>query len=466
VFWAEGGSERSASLSFRVGTVDESFTQSGITHLVEHLALHRLRDAGHPMNGMVRRKRTSFTASGTDEELVRFFGAVCRSLRSLPLERVPQEKQVLLTESLRRPPNLISLLMGLHCGRGPYGRGQGEFGLYKLQPSQVQRWSDMHFTRDNAVFWISGPVPSDLRLDLPSGVRKPVPNPQTIPWLQPPLCCYRNIPGVALSSLTRWSTALSIATGAALSRLRERLRFEEGISYSVWGDADRIAPVHAHLSIGCDCASHHADRAADILLEVLTDVASNGPTPSEVRTLTEQSKRFFTSSTSIATLLDLRAGAELEGLPTKPVDTFYNNLSTLKPSDIAAAMQEAMRTAILVIPEGCRPGRNTFPEYPSNSPTLVEGRLFRRSPKPRKGVPLDRIYLSHDGITLAGVNGRVQTVFFASCVALYKETQDNGRRLLLGEDGSTIEITPSEWEDGMELAALVDLAIPDERIVR
>ena len=68
-------------------------------------------------------------------------------------------------------------------------------------------------------------------------------------------------------------------------------------------------------------------------------------------------------------------------------------------------------------------------------------------------------------ITFAGVDGCVQTVYFASCVALFKEA-DGGRRLLLGEDGSTIEIAPAEWEDGIELAALVDLAIPDQRIMR
>jgi hypothetical protein len=50
--------------------------------------------------------------------------------------------------------------------------------------------------------------------------------------------------------------------------------------------------------------------------------------------------------------------------------------------------------------------------------------------------------------------------------ALLKERENNGRRLLLGEDGSTIEIVPGGWEDGIELTALVDLAIPDERIMR
>jgi hypothetical protein len=47
VFWAEGTPQLGASLSFRVGTADEEFTHTGITHLVEHLALYRLRAVGH-----------------------------------------------------------------------------------------------------------------------------------------------------------------------------------------------------------------------------------------------------------------------------------------------------------------------------------------------------------------------------------------------------------------------------------
>ncbi|HEU5254752.1 MAG TPA: insulinase family protein [Vicinamibacterales bacterium] len=465
VFWAEGTPQLGASLSFRIGTVDEEFTHSGITHLVEHLALHRLRAVGHPMNGMVHGTRTSFMAIGTPEELVTFFGEICRSLRSLPLERLAQEKQVLATEALRRPPNLNCLLLSLHCGRTPYGRGPSEFGLYALKAAQVQRWSDLHFTRENAVLWISGPIPHNLRLDLPSGVRRTVPTPQPIPWLQPPLYCHWTIAGVAISSLTAWSPSLSLATGVALSRLRERLRFEEGISYSVWGDPDRITPSHAHVLIGCDCANDHAERAADILLEVLEAVGSDGPTSAEVQALIEQSERFFRSPANIPTLLDRRAHAELDGVTTEPLAAFYDKLSRIEPAEIGATMRNVMDAAILVMPDGCRPARNTFDEYPRNSPTLVEGRMFRRSPKPRKGVALDRIYLSQDGITFASVDGRVQTVYFASCVALFKDL-DGGRRLLLGEDGFTIEIAAAEWEDGIELGALIDLATPDERIMR
>jgi zinc protease len=37
----------SIALIFRVGFVDERFGQRGITHLVEHLALHNLRGASY-----------------------------------------------------------------------------------------------------------------------------------------------------------------------------------------------------------------------------------------------------------------------------------------------------------------------------------------------------------------------------------------------------------------------------------
>lgn len=45
-FWTDGPGRFSAGLVFRVGRVDETLVTSGITHLVEHLALPLDRPGG------------------------------------------------------------------------------------------------------------------------------------------------------------------------------------------------------------------------------------------------------------------------------------------------------------------------------------------------------------------------------------------------------------------------------------
>ena len=48
-FWASGGNTDGyrVALLFRVGQSDETLARSGITHLVEHLALHRVGQPEH-----------------------------------------------------------------------------------------------------------------------------------------------------------------------------------------------------------------------------------------------------------------------------------------------------------------------------------------------------------------------------------------------------------------------------------
>jgi len=167
---------------FRVGRVDEELPWSGITHLVEHLTLFELgMNPTYTYNGAVTPARTYFVTSGTADDIAAYFAHVTSRLHALPLQRLEAEKTVLLAEASSRPTTPGDLLFGLRYG----SRGHGlylydELALRQVSGDNVQSWADHWFTRENAVLFVSGEPPPNLRLNLPPGVRRPEPKPEEL----------------------------------------------------------------------------------------------------------------------------------------------------------------------------------------------------------------------------------------------------------------------------------------------
>ncbi len=95
VLWREGPPPLQASLQFRVGTADETFVTSGITHAVEHLAMRAVGRWPQEVNGEVGNLLTDFTTSGRPELVADFLAAVCRVLSDLPVDDLALELGVL-----------------------------------------------------------------------------------------------------------------------------------------------------------------------------------------------------------------------------------------------------------------------------------------------------------------------------------------------------------------------------------
>src|SRR5215207_3614344 len=99
-----------AGLTFRVGLVDEGAARIGITHLVEHLALHRHGVADYHYNGATGSIVTHFHMQGSESDIVRYLEMVCDSLSDLPVERLETEKAILRTEAAGRADGVNALL--------------------------------------------------------------------------------------------------------------------------------------------------------------------------------------------------------------------------------------------------------------------------------------------------------------------------------------------------------------------
>lgn len=156
MFCAEAPGPCTAALVFRVGTADERLPLHGISHLVEHLVLFGVGSRPYEVNGLVDALRTTFHASGTQQEAMDFLTRVARAIADPPLTRLESERQVLRTELQGREPGFAERLLALRYG--PAGHGLDAYEQHALTwagAAEISAWMARDLTSGNAALWIS-----------------------------------------------------------------------------------------------------------------------------------------------------------------------------------------------------------------------------------------------------------------------------------------------------------------------
>jgi zinc protease len=457
-FYVDGEMPFVATLAFRVGRADEQLARSGLTHLVEHLAMP-IEDAhGLDANATVQPSSTLFYALGPGETVHEFLEGVATSLASLPLERLETERRILETEASGGGPGPIGTALSLRFGARGYGLpGFAEYGLQRAGPDDVVSWASRWFTRENAVLWLTRKPPRGLRLPLPSGRRVPAPDLLPIEYLRFPCVYDRGSDSVTLGAVAPRSTALVVACTIAHRRLRRRLRYESGLSYSVEASYEPLTAADAHIAFVADLLEAHAETVRDVLVETLRELATNGPTPDELERELEQTRREMVDPYGAATIASFDALNELFGAPMVESAQLLREHAAITPAAAADALAGALRTALLVTPwegDAVVPG---FEPYPLRSPSSIEGRRYRSGRLRRKADPV--LVAGADGIALVTDDAR-PAVRFDECEAALRWS--DGSRGLFSTDGFLVHLEPSEWRHGAEVVRLVDERVPPE----
>jgi hypothetical protein len=145
--------------------------------------------------------------------------------------------------------------------------------------------------------------------------------------------------------------------------------------------------------------------------------------------------------------------------------SILREMARIDPDTIASTLSEALKEAMLVVPNGCSSTSAMFPLQRREPDRPVEGRRFRHRISGIFSLTPSRncIVLGDAGVSRIDDHGKATTVLFAACAGLLKLS--NGRRLLLGEDLQQLEIAPEDWRDGTDLVGSLDAAVPDDRIV-
>ncbi|MEU8776762.1 insulinase family protein [Streptomyces sp. NPDC048606] len=447
----------SAGLLFRVGRADETLATSGITHLVEHLALHRHGPGDLHYNGATAAVYTHFHVTGTRADVVEYLGGVCAALRDLPMERLETEKEILRTEAAGR-------------GHGPghdmalwrYGsRGYGltsyqEAGLHRLTAANVRDWAATRFTAENAVLWITDDtVPEGLDLTLPTGAWHPAPAPTSALPTTP--AWFRGDDGAAvLTAVIPRSTAGSLFTDLLNKELFRALRQKGGYSYTAGAEYHPRDGDFATVTAYADALPRQQDAMVGAFVDVLAALRAGTIPQADLESVRATALARFDSPDAALASLPGEAMNLLLRHPARSDAEARAAIEAVTVADLRRIAREVWADALVQVP-----GRGLdwagLTAAPTASTDLVSGRRYTSLED--RGTAL---LVAHDGVSMTSADRRI-TIRYAECSLVY--AFPDGGRHLVGHDGLTLAIEPTlHGITAAELAPL-DAGVPPAVVV-
>ena len=461
-FVVDGNGPVRVALAFRVGTSDERLVEAGVTHLVEHLAMHALGRTAHDSNAFVDPLRTVFYATGTVEEVTAFLKAVCAGLQALPLDRLELERRVLLTEAARRGGSASDELLAYRFGPRTYGvRAYAEHGLRRLQADDVRAWTAARFTSGNGALWSTVPL-NGLELDLPPGPRLDAVEPHTVDRLP---ARFGARAALGLDVVAPRSAALARGWRVLQHRVHDALRREHAVVYDVAVESERVGRDSRRLVLLTDPLPEVRYRAGRLLARALEQLAQEGVTDEEVRAETGLTLRAWDEPGADLAAADAAVLDALLGLPFNDLERHRDEQAALLADDVTAALREALGTALVAVPDEVV---TVLPLTPVArwSATWEPGRAFWPDPRVAQAsvaAARRRLVVGEGGVTLAVSEREPVTVPYQFCEAVL--AWEDGSRRLFCADGFSVSVLPWEWHDGAGAVALIDRAAPAEIVV-
>ena len=453
-FAARSGPAR-AGLVFRVGQADESLPRRGITHLVEHLALHRLGLTDYHSNGATGPTLTHFFLEGDAGDVVAFLRSVCASLGDLPLDRLPRERDILETEQAGR--GRPSLPVWRYGAQGYGLTSYPEWGVERVGGEEVAAWAAEWFTRDNAALWFAGErMPAGLELALPPGTRRPPPSPSSALPATP--AWYANGHGeVVLDMVVRRSAAAS-AFGSVLGREMFRvLRQEGGWSYTAGASYDPRDGGHAEITAYADSHPDKEDAVVGAFIELLAGMGAGRIRDESVASARERSAERFAQPDVDADIVAGWAADLLLGGRTESLDELRAEAAAVTTDDVREVARVALADALLMVPEGQKADWAGYSAAPSYSRHAVPGQSY-----PAIDDPEVELIVGRDGVCVRTRNGP-RTVRFDHCAA--RLDWPDGRRVFIGEDGISVTVEPTLFRLDAEGRAGLDVRVAAARVI-
>ncbi|MCL6667617.1 M16 family metallopeptidase [Streptomyces panaciradicis] len=447
-----------AGLLFRVGRADETLPTTGVTHLVEHLALHRLGLSDLHYNGATADAYTLFHVTGDEDEVVTYLNGVRAALRDLPLERLETEKEILRTEAGSRGNGPLSQMPLWRYGAQGYGLASyDELGTRSLTADQVRHWAETRFTRDNAVLWLTGDrLPEGLDLTLPAGRRFPAPAATDALPVTP--AYIRGDDGhVVFTSVVRRSTAAAVFAEVLGRALFKDLRQQGGYSYSAEADYTPRDADFATLTAYADALPQKQDAALGGFVDVFARLRAGRVEQAELDSARGKLRRRYEVPDLGAALLPSYAHSLLLGHRLLTPERHRAELEAVTVEDLCEVARAAWDGGLLQVPtRGAEwAGPTPAPQY---SETGVSGTLH-----PSLDDDDVTLVIGDTGVTLSLPAGLV-TVRYDACAAM--TTRPDGARYLTGLDGFRVAVEPTLYGDVTpERIAVLDAAVPDEAVV-
>jgi len=453
--WAEVPGPYRAGLTVRVGHSDETLARSGVTHMLEHLALYGLDRPGDHSNGHVDWTTLALHVAAEPDDAAQFLTRAAHQLVDPPVSRLADEKGVLRAERAQRSPNPLYELQAWRWGAAGYGLDAigEEYGLLTLDPDAVRAWSAAWVNRNNAVLWFTGPPPAGLRIALPDGERRPTVDPYASPLPQLPAHFRSDARVVAVHGLVSRSAAAVALAGVLRGRLVDDLRVRRAAAYSPDVGYRPLSGSTAALVAFSDIVERHEPEVVRRVLESLRELTWPEFAPREEELDAHRTIARRGMAAAEEGLLGSTAWNLLHGAPARTREELEAELDGLTPEDVQSAAAELSETLLAQVP------RRVFvpPEWPA-APLSVAAPVTGGTSYPHLAIR-SRLRVAPAGVTLSDQSSSL-TVRSDRVAALLQWA--DGGRTLIGTDGLHLRIEPTVWFRGRAAVALVDAAVPAE----
>ncbi len=468
-FWIESSEPFAAGLVFRVGRADETLSTAGVTHLVERLAFASLAPRTILDNATCEAAFTSFHATGNEEDVVAFVEQAARGVYLLETAAMDREIEAMRAPRRNDERDRLSRLLYLRFGATGYGLdGGAEYGLPSLTPSRVAAWARARFTRENAALWFVGVPPRDLPLDLATGTWVAPPTAATIPGLSTPSTVAGSSGSVAFSMIIARTPAAPVVLAAVLQRATQSLRDVRGLASRVRADYLPLDADTAHVMIVATCADGDSPAVATLIVDLLAELASSGPSPVEIQRSIDQMIESRGRPATHLSSVSRAARDFLLGIDPHTQEQHVEERREVRSETGAVALQGAFASAIAMVPEGTEWRDHRFEPISWRSPAVVSGRSVNQrghSPLPRflrgggaAAGTAAKLIIGAEGVSLVIGADTAHTVRFADCVGLVRGSA--GERTVIGRDGTAVSIDPAHWPDGPAIIDAVERSVP------
>lgn len=454
------GSRQYAGITFRVGMADEPLARAGITHLIEHLALHRLGVSDVHHNGATGTTVTHFLIQGSASEAVEFIHSTCESLHNLPFERLETEKSILDAEASHHGFGRARRPAASRYGARGYGvPGFAELGLPALTPDGLREWASTYFTRDNAVLWFSGDdVPAGIDPLLPAGRRRPLPTPSSALPTTPAYVSGGPQGLVGLSAVVRRGPEAMLFTELLERELFKHLRHEGGLSYAISADYAVRDAEYAEIHATADALPATQDKLISSLIGILAGLRAGDIDPGLLEVARSRLLEARQAPDAVAQALPGLAADLLFGRQISAEAALLDRLRTLTADDLHAAAAEALDSALLILPgHSLDAAAAGYAPVSTGSAVTAIGYSYRGFDDPGTQLVVGALAVSLHS------HGSIATVKYAECVAM--QAWPDGARHLWDRDGFRVAIEPNFFDAPEGYLAPLDAAIPAECVV-
>lgn len=458
--WMDAPGPYTGGLILRVGCVDETLQQRGITHMLEHLALHGLDRSGDHSNGRVDGSTLTLHVTASPPEVAEFLTRASSQLAVPPTHRLEDERGVLRAERASRPRHPQAELLAWRWGAASFAlEGTPEYGLAQVDAEDLQDWANEYACRQNAVLWFTGPPPAGLRIGLHEGVRHRLPDPYASPLPGLPAYFRGSSDAVMLHGLVPRSTAAVALSAVLRSRLVEDLRTTRAAAYSPDVSYRAVTGDVGSLTAVSDIVQGRATEVTNRVMATLGELTlpSGAPRPEEIDAHRQRARSRLDAPTSGIDSILSAAWNLVQGAPVKTVDEALGELDALTPDGVARAARDLARTLLVQVPGAVEVPAPWVPAPVSPAPPLS---FARRVFSERGGYA--RLMVGDDGVTLK-TEATTLTVRYENLAGVAE--WDDGGRIVIGTDGVHVVVEPALWRGGRQAVRLIDESTPWDKVL-